>query len=60
MANRKPAHMALENIIKGRRSNLAIKIGPKKEVAKFKQPAPKLAHSASAVVRPAFSKIETE
>uniref|UniRef100_A0A1B0BR70 Uncharacterized protein n=1 Tax=Glossina palpalis gambiensis TaxID=67801 RepID=A0A1B0BR70_9MUSC len=60
MVNKKQAQTALENIIKGRRLTLAIKTGPKNEVAKFKQPAPKLAHSASAVESPAFSKIETE
>lgn len=53
-------HTALENIIKGRRFTFAISIGPKNEVAKFKQPAPKLAHSASVVERPAFSNIDTE
>uniref|UniRef100_A0A1A9ZCA4 Uncharacterized protein n=1 Tax=Glossina pallidipes TaxID=7398 RepID=A0A1A9ZCA4_GLOPL len=47
MVNKKQAQTALENIIKGRRLTLAIKTGPKNEVAKFKQPAPKLAHSAS-------------
>uniref|UniRef100_A0A1A9VQK0 Uncharacterized protein n=1 Tax=Glossina austeni TaxID=7395 RepID=A0A1A9VQK0_GLOAU len=46
MVNKKQAQTALENIIKGRRLTLAIKTGPKNDVAKFKQPAPKLAHSA--------------
>lgn len=53
-------HIALENNIKGRRLTLAISMGPKNEVAKFKQPAPKLAHSASAVERPALSNMDTE
>ena len=49
-----------ENIIKGLLLNFDINSGPNKEVKRLTEPAPKFAHSALALVRPAASKIETE
>lgn len=60
MVNRKTEHKAQENIIRVRLLQVAISQGPSSEMLKFRQPAPKLAHWAFTVDKPAFSKMLTE
>lgn len=54
IVKRKPAQTSDDIIINGRRFTLAINIGPRNDVAKFRHPAPKFAHSAFCFDRPAF------
>lgn len=54
IASKNPVHINVDNNIKGLRLTLAMRSGPKNDVAKFRQPAPKLAKVAFSSERPAF------
>jgi len=60
MASRARAHMEQEIIIRGRRGNLRISNGPRRDVHRLKLPIPRFNHVAAPSEKPALVKIESE
>jgi len=60
MANRARAQVEQEIIIRGRRGNLWMSSGPRRDVPRLKIPIPRFNQVAAPFEKPAFVRIESE